>query len=80
MREEDFPVGPVVKNPPTKFRRISYATEKLKPMHHNYSAYARTITAEPTPALLKSVDVEPMLHNKRSRYNEKPARCTAARE
>ena len=31
MREEDFPVGPVVKNPPTKFRRISHATEQLSP-------------------------------------------------
>ena len=31
MREEDVPVGPVVKNPPTKFRRISHATEQLSP-------------------------------------------------
>ena len=31
MREEDFPIGPVVKNPHTKFRRISHATEQLSP-------------------------------------------------
>ena len=35
-----------------------------KPMHHNYRAHV--------PQLLKPTHLEPVLHNKRSRRNEKP--------
>ena len=39
----------------------------LEPMSHNYWACM--------PQLLKSVCLEPMLHNKRSHCNERPAHC-----
>ena len=50
-----------------------------KPIHHNYQA----CVLEPAshnywarmPQLLKPACLEPMLHNKRSHRNEKPAHC-----
>ena len=39
-----------------------------KPMHHNYWAHM--------PQLLKPARLGPMLHNKRSHRNEKPAHCS----
>ena len=38
-----------------------------KPVHHNYWAHM--------PQLLKPAHLEPVLHNKRSHHNEKPAHC-----
>ena len=39
----------------------------LEPVHHNYRALV--------PQLLKPVCLEPVLRNKRSHHNEKPAHC-----
>ena len=48
----------------TKPMRHNYWACTLEPVSHNY--WARV------PQLLKSVRLEPMLHNKRSQRNEKP--------
>ena len=61
----DFPGGVVVKNPPpnagTQVRSLDREDPTCcgatKPMHHNYSACA----------------LEPVLRNKKSHRNEKPA-------
>ena len=45
--------------------RHNYWACALEPVSHNY--WARM------PQLLKSMRLEPMLHNKRSHHNEKPA-------
>ena len=45
----------------------NYWTCVLEPVSHNYWAHE--------PQLLKLVRLEPVLHNKRSHLNEKPAHC-----
>ena len=59
--------------------KIPHAVEQLSPcLAHNWAC-----TLEPAshnywarePQLLKPVHLEPVLHNKRSHHNEKPAHC-----
>ena len=49
------------------------------PMHHNYWACALELTCHNywarMPQLLKAAHLEPVLRNKRSHCNEKPAHC-----
>ena len=74
-----FPGSPVVKNPPANAgdtgsilgpgrshtpREDPTCHGATKPVHHNYWAHMLQ--------LLNPVCLEPMLHNKRSRCNEKP--------
>ena len=51
----------------TKPMRHNYWACALEPMSHNYWAH--------TPQILKPMRPEPMLCNKRSYHNEKPAHC-----
>ena len=50
-----------------------------KPVSHNYWACALEPRSQSyqarVPQLLKPAHLEPVLHNKRSHRNEKPARC-----
>ena len=64
------PVQSLVREDPTghgatKPMRHNYWACALEPTHHNYWAHV--------PQLLKPVRLEPVLHNKRSHHNEKPA-------
>ena len=52
----------------TKPVRHNYRACALEPASHNYWAHV--------PRLLKPVCLEPVLHNKRSHRNEKPAHCS----
>ena len=53
--------------------------EATKPMHHNYWACALQPASHNywahVPQLLKPAHLEPVLRNKRSHHNEKPAHC-----
>ena len=86
IKIQDFPGGAVVKNPPanagdtgsipgpedptcrgaTKTMHHHYWAFTLEPASHNY--WARMLQ------LLKPAHLEPVLRNKRSHHNEKPAR------
>ena len=78
-----FPGGTVVKNPPANARDMglspgpgrSHMRRATKPMHHNYWPCALEPVSHnygaQVPQLLKSVCLEPGLHNKRSHRNEK---------
>ena len=51
----------------TKPVHHNYWARALEPVSHNYWAHA--------PQLLKPTHLEPVLRNKRSHHNEKPAHC-----
>ena len=57
----------------TKPVRHNYWAYALEPASHNYWSLHATTTEACMPQLLKPARLEPMLHNKRSHGNEKPA-------
>ena len=73
MESEGFPGGAVVENPPANagdmgsilVREDPTCCGATKLVCHNY--WARV------PQLLKPMRLEPVLHNERSHFNEKPA-------
>ena len=81
----DIPGGAVVKNPPANagaqvwalIREDPTCREATKPVRHNYWACALEPKSHNywahVPQLLKPVCLEPVLRNKRSHRNEKPA-------
>ena len=87
----DFPGGAMVKNPPANagdgvralVREHPTCCRETKPVCHNYGACA----LEPMshnywarePQLLKPVRLEPVLRNRRSHRNEKPAMKSSPR-
>ena len=72
MGVRDFPGGAVVKNPPANGgdmdsipgREDPTCCGATTPVRHNYWAHV--------PQLLKPACLQPVLHNKRGHYNEKP--------
>ena len=68
FKKQDFPGGTVVKNPPANAGDTGSSPGPGR-SHVPQSYWARV------PQLLKPVRLEPVLHNKRSHRNEKPAHC-----
>ena len=64
----DFPGGTVVKNPPA----IAGDTGSIPGLGRSHMPWSNLAHV---PQLLKPVRLEPVLHNKRSHCNEKPAHC-----
>ena len=57
----------------TKPVRHNYWACALEPASHNYWSPRATTTEAHVPQLLKPMRLEPVVRNKRSHHNEKPA-------
>ena len=73
----DFPGGTVVKNPPANAGDTGSSPGPGRShMPRSNQAHGPQLLSSRTcePQLLKPAHLEPVLHNKRSHHNEKPAR------